>query len=194
MTKFRNKPPKRREDVSQVTKYQKYRLPLKEDFNRRCGYCDEPDHKRDSHFHIDHFVPQALMEKITPTDYSNLVYACSYCNIAKSCKWPTKDEYVHNYGNEGFVDPCSSAYTEHIGRKENGCIYPKSDLGKYMFSNLKLYLNRHSFIWLTEQIELKIISLSNILETLDEHDPVAHKIATITTQYIKIKNTFEKLQ
>lgn len=39
---LRNTPPKRRTNHKTETDYHKYKDDLREDFNYRCGYCDEP--------------------------------------------------------------------------------------------------------------------------------------------------------
>jgi uncharacterized protein (TIGR02646 family) len=113
--------PVRSEGVMPRTKHQAYKDELRVDFRRRCGYCDDKDvysgGKRG--FHIDHFKPKSKFDDLKTT-YSNLVYSCPYCNIAKSNKWKPR---------VGFIDPCSAEYENHLLRDERGRIVPKTKRG-----------------------------------------------------------------
>ena len=77
-----------RSNVTKRAKYQLYKEDLRRDFKERCGYCDDPDEFSGGSrgYHIDHFAPKSIFPELK-TEYSNLVYSCSYCNIAKSDKW-----------------------------------------------------------------------------------------------------------
>lgn len=140
--------------------YTSFKAYIRDDFNKRCGYCDDSDTysggKRG--FHIDHFRPHSL-EKFAELKetYSNLVYSCSYCNGAKSNKWEDTN---------GFIDPCASEYDEHIVRNEMGQIEYTTKRGEYIHTNLKLGLKRHEFIWImgslkkqAKEIDLRIEQL-----------------------------------
>ena len=50
---FREICPKRSTDVPVYKNYKKYRQQLSEDFNHRCGYCNDLDWPRKEHFEID---------------------------------------------------------------------------------------------------------------------------------------------
>lgn len=127
-------------------KYTDYRLFLRDDFNNRCGYCDDDDFYSGGvrGYHIDHFKPKKhdLFPELM-NEYSNLVYSCSYCNQAKSFKWK----------EDGFVDPCSNEYNNHLSRNEDGRIQHISERGKYIFYNLKLYLLRHDLLWSLDRLK-----------------------------------------
>ena len=43
MTRLRRVIPKRRAEVKRYASYRQYKGLLREDFNRRCGYCDADD-------------------------------------------------------------------------------------------------------------------------------------------------------
>ena len=145
---FRLQQPVRSPNVQQQNRYQNYKSQLREDFNNKCGYCDDHDEfcggKRG--YHIDHFAPKSKFPQLK-NSYQNLVYSCPYCNGAKSNKWiGGKISPSHN-GKEGFIDPCDQKYDQHLFRDFRGCIRGKNRLGRYMVRNLNLYLLRHVLIW-----------------------------------------------
>ncbi len=148
---IRKKIPKRINRGKVYKSYQGYRKYLEIDFNKRCGYCDTRDDYM--HFHIDHFAPKTIFPKYK-LDYNNLVYSCPYCNLSKSDKWPMKKQFNPSHdGIKGFVDPCSQEYDKHLIRDANGQIKSRTELGKYMVKEMKLYLKRHQYSWIFEKIE-----------------------------------------
>lgn len=74
----------RRHGPSGYTNYESYRPWLRDEFTFRCVYCL----KREvwgwvtGEFDLDHFQPQARNPELQ-TEYDNLLYACSRCNMAK---------------------------------------------------------------------------------------------------------------
>ncbi len=75
-----------------------YRDWLRDEFDFRCVFClrREVWDERRAQFAVEHLVPR----KHAPDralDYTNLVYACSSCNSAKSVN-PAPDPCVHAYG------------------------------------------------------------------------------------------------
>ncbi|MBJ7882299.1 hypothetical protein [Gelidibacter salicanalis] len=149
MNKFRQTSPAR--TFKKVYKsYRSYKKYLAEDFNNRCGYTDCPDFwfGGKNNFHIDHFKPFSKNPELA-TEYSNLVYCCSYVNILKS-------------DDEGdYLDPCNIDFNDHFDRARNGTILPKnsSAQAKYMHSKLNLGLSRYSLIWKLDEINDKLIKL-----------------------------------
>lgn len=136
-----------RRDVPAQVRYALYRVDLRADFTASCGYCGDDDERADkSTFHIDHFAPKKVFPHLELA-YSNLVYACRFCNVSKSDHWIGTDPTIHNDGLKGFVDPCSEDYDTHLGREAGGRIIAKSDLGAYIVKRLKLYLLRHELLW-----------------------------------------------
>lgn len=124
--------------------YRSFKKDLRNDFNKRCGYCDDIDlvQAGKNFYHIDHFKPHSIFKELKHS-YHNLVYSCPFCNGAKSNTWKNIN---------GFIDPCDNAYSNHIGRKDNGKIIYKTSQGKFIFSNLKLHLKRHELLWMIEKI------------------------------------------
>ncbi|MBS1625924.1 MAG: hypothetical protein JST83_18030 [Bacteroidetes bacterium] len=123
---------------------------MAKDFNARCGYTDCPDFwfGGKNNFHIDHFKPFSKNPKLE-TEYSNLVYCCSYVNILKS-------------DDEGdYIDPCNVDFNDHFERDDEGAIVPKaaSKEATYMHSKLELGLSRYKFIWKLDEIYNRLIKL-----------------------------------
>lgn len=151
---FRDKCPKRSNDVPVEKDYRKYRPQLVADFGHRCGYCSDLDTIRKENFEIDHFVPKEKMVTLKDNDYCNLVYACRSCNNAKRAKWPSGDENISFVGDTGWIDPCSDEYEKQFERTDTGIIVPKTKLGEWMYENLKLGKTQHEYLWNIEQLSI----------------------------------------
>jgi len=160
MALFREKTPQRRTNIDIRAKYGAYKDELQEDFNFRCGYCDDLDEYRNAFYEIDHFVPKGHLVTMKENTYANLVYTCRYCNNAKSNTFPTKDENTHNDGVNGFTDPCHADYDKQFER-ERGKIIAKTPLGEYMWREMKLYLLSHELIYNLTRIDKCIRELRN---------------------------------
>ncbi len=118
-------------DVPLKPNYKDYLNELRNDFHYICGYCGKSEMVTTKGFEIDHFVPQKVNIGMK-NSYSNLVYSCFTCNRKKSSKWPTNDSNLHNNSNEGFVDPASNEYDNHLSRDKDGNIKHHTNVGKYM--------------------------------------------------------------
>lgn len=146
---FRSKAPIRT-CVKKYSNYRSYKPYISRDFNNRCGYTDCPDFWFGglNTFHIDHFKSFSKNPELE-TDYSNLVYCCSYVNILKS-------------NDEGdYIDPCNVDFNNHFERTDDGSIFPKpsSKEATYMFHKLKLGLSRYRLIWVLEELLQKLAEL-----------------------------------
>lgn len=73
--------------------------------------------------------------------------ACSRCNLSKSDKWPTKDIVKPHNAEEGFVDPATSEFDEHLERDEKGYVVGKTPVGKSMCKMLHLDIRRTDLYW-----------------------------------------------
>lgn len=133
---------------------------LREDFNHRCAYCDDLDRINNGYrsYHVEHFAPKDKFPSLK-YEYSNLLYACPYCNGAKSDKWPSDDATINVVGVEGFLDPCKDEYYEHLHRNEDGSIGYDSELGKYIYKELNLGLKRHKVLYRMNEIEEQLYKL-----------------------------------
>lgn len=138
------------------------------DFKHRCAYCDDCDstYNGENSYAVEHFAPKGKFPHLRYT-YDNLLYACSYCNEAKSDDWPSKSPAITVVGDCGYIDPCKKEYYDHLDRDdETGRIIFKTELGKYMYEHLNLGLKRHSIIFMLEKLEEK----RNLLEKSIEED------------------------
>lgn len=176
MYTFRQLTPKRRANRDECKNYNSYHKTLREDFNKRCGYCDDLDKLRIRSFTIDHFIPQnpnGFSHTVSSNYYYNLVYSCRYCNSSKTNKWPTKDPAKHNNGLEGFVEPTTEEYTKLFQRSVVGKIIPidpGNDLANYIIEELKLWLPIHEKMWKLEKIKSLHIQIKDKLNNIADSD------------------------
>ncbi len=168
--------------------YTSFKPYIREDFNKRCGYCDDLDiyHGGARGYQIDHFKPHSIARfTCLKEDYSNLVYSCPFCNRAKSNKWKDID---------GFIDPCDGEYDHHLERDCKGKIFAKSIIGFYIFVNLNLFLKRHELLWMIEKLEEQSKEIDNYLGILGEGHELELKILRefrkIQTEIKKYTNLF----
>lgn len=154
---IKQKIPKRTYTGIQWTTNQSNKKRLIIDFEHKCAYCDDLDKYAGGSktYHVEHFAPKDKFPELE-FYYDNLLYACPYCNISKSNKWPSDQYSVNVVDNIGFVDPCNHEYNEHLKRENDGSIGFKTDLGEYMYYELKLYLQRHQLIYNLNRINEKI--------------------------------------
>ena len=133
---------------------------LAKDFKNRCAYCDDLDKIYGGYktYHVEHFAPKEKFPKLEFT-YENLLYACPYCNESKNDDWPSTSPTKNIVGECGYIYPCTKEYQNHLDRRETGEIYYKTPLGHYMYDNLKLYLKRHSIIYMIDKLQNKIKEL-----------------------------------
>lgn len=156
----------RRNKIEQRSKHTKYKSELREDFSGICGYCGKLDIAVKEDFQIDHFVPQKV-DPIRANDYYNLVYSCRICNRNKWHKWPTNDKDKPNDGEKGFVDPGSEEFDKHLYRENSGEIKYKSNIGKYMYDELKIGTRPIKLIWKLMRFQ----ELKTALKIKIEKDP-----------------------
>lgn len=170
--KLREAVPIRSIQIPEETNYRRYREALRSDFNQRCGYCDDSDKYTDPiSFHIDHFAPKSRFPALETT-YSNLVYACRFCNVNKKNTWIGNSPSVPNNGSEGFVDPCSEEYDDHLERTSEGKIIPKTPLGNFIHVQLKLYLLRHEYLWKSRLLRKRRKEIENSISKLNKSDQI----------------------
>lgn len=165
---------------------------LKVDFHNKCAYCDDTDkyYGGSGNYHVDHFAPKSRFSHLK-YNYDNLVYTCPFCNRAKSDKWVGKDETEAVVGNRGFIDPCSPDYSKNLGRNDKGSIVPLTDLGEYIYRELKLYLERHRICFMIDLIdekrrllEIKREKLRTEGQSTEAIDKIYYKInETLITYY-----------
>jgi len=179
--KFRYKSPIRT-CTKTYASYRSFKKYLADDFNSRCGYTDCPDFwfGGKNNFHIDHFKPFSKNPKLE-TDYSNLVYCCSYVNILKS-------------DDEGdYLDPCNVDFNDHFERGNDGTIIPKinSEAANYMHLKLQLGLLRYKFIWKLDEVFNRLLKLQDEIrnpknaEIRDDLRIIHSELAEEFTKYLQ---------
>lgn len=193
MYDFIEETPTHRNNPPTYASYTQYRDLLKDDFKKRCAYCNDSHSYRVRSFAIDHFVPQKPKNFITtiPSNkYDNLIYSCSYCNRAKWNKWPTDDEKKDNDGKVGFVKPTDKTYKKMFFRNASGRIIPEKgdtmDLAIHIKDELMLWHPIHSLMWkieklmdLEEKIDKKLKEIKN--EELSKiHNLITKEITDIS--------------
>jgi len=199
MPVLREKTPKRRIVTKKVVYYTEHKDNLREDFSKRCGYCNDPDFFRNTYYEIDHFIPKKFLKEKFPIpeeydnkeqEYSNLVYSCRFCNNAKGEKWPTKSMETHHKDNTGFIDPCESEYDKQFERNENGEIIPKTELGRWIHKTLKLWRSEHSIIWHLDELKKKIDEIEKIISEKgpDEKKKLQEILCSFLKNYYRYHN------
>lgn len=158
---FRDNVPVRTYLGKKHSNYRKYKPFLKEDFHGRCGYtdCSQLWFGGSNSFHIDHFKPKSI-HPLLATEYSNLIYSCSYVNIAKG-----DDDY-------DYLDPCNDDYNDHFFRDNVGSIIPMPQSAKasYMYTKMKLYLKRYSIIFMLDFLRQKMGLISKLILDMKDGD------------------------
>lgn len=177
--------------LKQYKIYGQYKSYLKKDFNNRCGYtnCSDFWFGGTGNFHIDHFIPwkKYPAQPNLKTDYSNLVYCCSYVNILKS-----DDETA-------YLDPCNDDYNIHFYRDSLGHILVSNNSKKaiYMHNKLKLYLKRYQIIWMLENLFTRMESLKAAIEKSPDglqKDELKYAMADLACIMLEYKNYLSENQ
>ncbi|WP_373072223.1 HNH endonuclease [Sulfurimonas sp.] len=180
---IQEKKPERDYTGTKYNTYGAYKPYLRENFNKRCGYCDGLDVYAGGSqgFQIDHFKPKKLFPDLE-TEYENLVYSCPYCNRSKWDYW--RDD-------KGFIDPCSDLYSETLYRNDKGQIkyYDGCEQGEYIHQKLKLDLRRHELIWIIEKLKKQSDDLDALSDSLGEDHP---EELTILREFKNVQKEIKK--
>lgn len=197
MHPFRTDTPKHRQHRKVCKNYKSYKKTLRIDFKNRCGYCNDLDFNRIRNYVIDHFVPQnpkGWSHRILPNKYLNLIYACPFCNGAKSNKWPTLDSTKPNDGSIGFIKPTTKHYSKVFRRNNEGVIivHKSHPLGQYIHEELELGLDIHSLNWKFEKIFEQEKNLE-ILEKKTTDSTLKAEINRIKLLRLEIVDTINNL-
>ena len=116
----------RRHGPAGYTDYSSFRDWLRDEFTFRCVYClhREQWDRRGAAFHIDHFTP-ATVNPDGKCEYSNLLYACATCNVAKQAI-------------VGLPDPCQVAFHDCLRIMADGRIEAVNKEGERLRQVLRL--------------------------------------------------------
>ncbi len=164
----------RRKNISVRKNYRDYLPELAEDFQHICGYCGKSEQVTKNTFEPDHFVPVHFAPERT-ADYQNLVYSCYVCNRTKSGKWPSGDKDLSATDEEGFIDPASEIYDQHLERTPDGRIIGKTKVGKYMVSKgFKFDQRPMEEIWKAMQLIEKKKRLMEKIRSLSKDEMITY--------------------
>ncbi|MFV3131267.1 HNH endonuclease [Niveispirillum sp. KHB5.9] len=191
--KMHHRAPVRREVATQV-RYALYRDDLRLDFLQACGYCGDGDERIDrSTFHIDHFAPKKRFPELELA-YTNLVYACRFCNVSKSDHWIGNDPKVPNNGTVGFVDPCSDDYDIHLGRDAGGRIVARTELGRYIIRRLSLHLIRHELLWRARRMRIQRGEIQNLIDEYKVSGRSLPEYAGLLDRFFELTKSIENYE
>jgi hypothetical protein len=110
-------PRQRRHHPPASRPFEEYRDCVRLEFALTCVYCLSTEAEvapgaRYGGFEIEHFKPKGLHAfRRFRNVYSNLLWACRECNLAKGDYWPTTAELARG---ERFVDPCTEPLGQHL--------------------------------------------------------------------------------
>lgn len=119
-------PHSRRHGSEGYKDYESYRDWLRDEFTFRCVYClrREKWYGGAGIFSIEHFVPVAV-NPAGRCQYSNLLYACATCNLAKGDLL-------------GVPDPCQVAFADCLRVEPNGELFALNKDGEILSDVLRL--------------------------------------------------------
>ncbi|HBR7837312.1 TPA: HNH endonuclease, partial [Klebsiella pneumoniae] len=187
----------KRTKQQKLSKYNLYKAALSKDFFCCCGYCGTHHvyYGSGKCFHIDHFAPKSKFKHLE-NEYSNLVYSCPTCNIAKSNDWcgPTENERIFN--NVGYIEPCDEVYATSFYRDSSGKIkYQEGNLAaKYMYHKLKFGLKRHEIFWLADYFYDLVPRISKKLRETPESNPLHDELKKLLLDSIEQMDKYRQLQ
>ncbi|RYE61231.1 MAG: hypothetical protein EOP20_00225 [Hyphomicrobiales bacterium] len=180
-----------RRAIAAQPRYNLYRKDLRQDFAHACGYCGDQDERADpSTFHIDHFAPRKKFPLLAQ-EYSNLVYACRFCNVSKSDHWIGTDPSVPHDGVQGFIDPCSDEYAENLRRDEGGRVVSDTPLGQYVIGRLRLHLIRHELLWRARQARDLRDEVTDLINAYRVRGKPMHVYAALLERFFELTQSIE---
>lgn len=183
--------------VKPSNNYRLYKESLSKDFMASCGYCGVHHVYFGSGkcFHIDHFAPKSKFSKLE-NEYSNLVYSCPVCNIAKSNDWCSESSDISISNGTGYIDPCDKKYSKSFYRDEAGRIKVESGntVAVYMYKKLKFGLRRHEIFWLAEYFCDIVPKINEKMQLISSDDPLYQQLQELLYESITQMDKYRKLQ
>ncbi|GJK50778.1 hypothetical protein TUM17560_31550 [Serratia marcescens] len=196
MFPLRKNDPKRTAQ-KKLNKYNSYKEALSKDFFCCCGYCGAHHvyYGSGKCFHIDHFAPKSKFKHLE-NEYSNLVYSCPTCNIAKSNDWCGNNENESISNGIGYIEPCDTQYSEAFYRDSSGKIRYKegNSAAKYMYDKLKFGLRRHEIFWLADYFYELVPRISRKLKETPENNPLHVELKSLLLDVIDQMDKYRQLQ
>ncbi len=114
--------------------YRSYKPFLQIEFERKCVYCRQPDSVTpNAHgYGVDHYRPKSKFPQES-SDYKNLYYCCSSCNIRKGSFWPEPADLKVRF----IPNPCDFVMFDHL-RFQGAVVTAKSKAGEFTADRLDL--------------------------------------------------------
>ena len=100
------------------------------------------------------------------------------------------DKNIPNNGKEGWIDPCSKDYEAQYERLEDGKIHPLTDLGVWMYDNLKLWKKQHEILWNCERLEVNIDRLKALNQQGKLPAEQKDSLLLLYDQYVEVLKSF----
>jgi hypothetical protein len=125
---YPDQPHRRKHGPSGYEDYTSYKDWLRDEFAFRCVYCLRRERwfpNGQDAFGVEHVRPKGVAAyQQLERDYENLVYACNACNSRKQ--------------RQLLLDPCATAFGQHLRVDETGKIQGITTEGKYLVDILAL--------------------------------------------------------
>ena len=180
--------------------YRSYKKFLKQDFESKCAYCNVSDEQITTPFEVDHFVPSKICEEYNRrdliTDYSNLIYSCKKCNLAKSDLY-NGSKIPEELSNDRFYNPVDVDYNNIFYRNIIGGIDSQDIKGRNMIVDLKLYRVFHNYAWISEELFRVCSEIDAKIDKIPAEDEKRMKLLEvhriITNEAIKYMKLFQKV-
>lgn len=133
-------------NLKQPTKgcYRDWKEKIAKKCHYQCVYCaiHENNFGGIRNFNIEHYKPKSLFPKLM-NKISNLLYACTICNVFKGNDWP--NDPCPQFSNISYPNPSEIDYNKlFIVSHSNGKVKGSYVTSKYLTE--KLYLNRPQLI------------------------------------------------
>lgn len=180
--------------------YKSYKKNLKKDFESKCAYCNVSDEQITTPFEVDHFVPSKICEEYNRcdliTDYSNLIYSCKKCNLAKSDLY-NGSKIPEELSNDRFYNPVDVDFNNIFYRNIIGGIDSQDIKGRNMIVDLKLYRVFHNYAWISEELFRVRSEIDAKIDKIPAENEKRMKLLEVhrivTNEAIKYKELFQKV-
>ncbi|WP_322741877.1 HNH endonuclease signature motif containing protein [Streptococcus mitis] len=151
-------------------------------------------------FEVDHFVPSKICEEYNRcdliTDYSNLIYSCKKCNLAKSDLY-NGSKIPEELSNDRFYNPVDVDYNNIFYRNIIGGIDSQDIKGRNMIVDLKLYRVFHNYAWISEELFRVRSEIDAKIDKIPAENEKRMKLLEVhrivTNEAIKYKELFQKV-
>lgn len=163
----------RRTTYSIRSRYNEYRLEIREDCQGRCVYCDAHENELGGQevMTLDHFRPRQHYGHLV-NDPTNLMWCCPKCNELKGSSWPAIGTSATISGNDGFIDAFAEDRHEYFEVNPDGKLTPLKSPAHYMIK--LLCLNRNGLRLIRCRRDVTLASISSLIKFFDSEIAKVH--------------------